>query len=161
MADTLRSICEQCPHLSNPRLDFIPDNLAWQKEIISRDLRELVSVAAGDHEKAVVLLAGSVLEALLYSFLKAQEAQIAARRGRFAFDPEQDLQNYLRIFNRWCRNQFPNFELPDLLVHYRNLIHFNQEVESPPGECAKAARALLRAVDALLGEMARFARAGQ
>ena len=46
MTDTLRSICEQCIRLNNPQLDFIPEHLARQKEIIRRDLVELVSAAA-------------------------------------------------------------------------------------------------------------------
>ena len=34
MIDTLRSICEQCTHLNNPRLDFVPSRLTRHKEII-------------------------------------------------------------------------------------------------------------------------------
>ena len=160
MTDTLRSICEQCTHLNNPRLDFIPANLARHKEIILRDLRELVSVASSEHEKACAILAGSILEAILFSFLQGQEAQIAARRGRFKFDPEQDLQNYLDIFNKWFRSDFPNLQLPDILVDCRNLVHFNRELSAPPGECRKAAQTLLRTLDALLGELAAFGRVG-
>lgn len=160
MIDTLRSICEQSTHLNNPQLDFIPHTLARHREIILRDLRELVSVASGEHQKACVMLAGSLFEAILYSFLQGQEAQIAALRGRFTFDPEQGLRNYLSIFNKWFGKEFPNLQLPDLIADYRDLVHFNQEVNLPPGECGKAARTLLRTLDALLGELARFGRAG-
>ncbi|MGO8788461.1 MAG: hypothetical protein ACLQVL_13920 [Terriglobia bacterium] len=161
MTDTLRYICEQCTHLNNPQLDFLPANLARHKEIILRDLRELVSVASGGHEKACAILAGSILEAILFSFLQGQEAQIAARRGRpFSFDPEQSLQNYLDIFNKWFRSDFPNLQLPDVLVDYRNLVHFNRELSVPPGECGKAARALLRTLNGLLGELVAFGRLG-
>lgn len=159
MTDTLRSICEQCTHLNNPRLDFIPPTLTRHKEIILRDLRELVAVASDEHEKACVTLAGSVLEAILFSFLQGQEIQIAGRRGRFTFDPNQSLQNYLEIFNKWFGRDFPTLELPDILVDYRNLVHFNRELSLPPGECSKAALTLLRTLDALIGELAGYGRA--
>ena len=161
MTDTLRSICEQSTYLNNPRLDFIPDSLPRHKEIILRDLRELVSVASGEHEKAVVVLAGSILETVLCSFLKVREAQITALRGEeFTFPPKPGLQDYLNIFNKWFRNEFPSLQLRDDIVDYRHLVHFNRELESPPGECGRAARMLLRTVDALLGELAQFGRAG-
>jgi hypothetical protein len=132
--------------------------LARHKEIILRDLRELVSVASNEHEKACVILSGTVLEAILFSFLQGQEAQIAARRGRFTFDPEQHLQNYLDLFNRWFGRDFPNLELPDVLVDYRNLVHFNRELSLPPGECRKAALTLLRTLDSLIAELANYGR---
>lgn len=160
MTDTLKSICEQSTHLNNPRLDFIPANLARHKEIILRDLRELVSVASSEHEKACSILAGSILEAVLFSFIQGQEVQIAARRGRFTFDPEQSLQNYMDIFNKWFRSDFPNLQLPDVLVDFRNLVHFNRELSVPSDECGKAARTLLRTLDTLLGELAAYGRGG-
>jgi predicted component of type VI protein secretion system len=48
MTDTLKSICGQCPHLNNPQLDFIPEDLRRLKEIILRDLKELVSTASSE-----------------------------------------------------------------------------------------------------------------
>jgi len=156
MTDALRSICEQCTYQNNPRLDFIPAQLTRHKEIILRDLREIVSVASNEHEKACVMLAGSVLEAILFAFLQGQEAQVAARRGRFTVDPDQDLQNYLNIFNKWFGRDFPNLELPDVLVNYRNLVHFNRELSLPPDECRKAALTLLRTLDALIRELSAY-----
>ena len=91
MTDTLRSICEQCAHLHNPQLDFIPEESQRQKEIILRDLKELVSAGSLEQEKSVIVLAGCVFEALLYCFIQAQKDFIAARRGSFTFDPEQNL----------------------------------------------------------------------
>jgi len=132
--------------------------LARHKEIILRDLRELVSVASSEHEKACVILAGSILEAVLYSFLQWQEKQIAARQPNYTFDPKQDLQNYLSIFNRWFGSEFPNLQLPNSLVGFRNLVHFNRELSAPPGECRKAAQTLLRTLDALIGELAAYGR---
>ncbi len=157
MTDTLKSICEQCTHLNNPRIDFIPAQLARHKEIILRDLRELVAVASSEHEKACVVLGGTVLEAILFSFLQGQETKIGERRGkRFTFDPLQSLQNYLEIFNKWFGRDFPSLELPDVLVDYRDLVHFNRELSAPPGECRRAAQDLLRTLDALLGELAAY-----
>ena len=159
MTDTLRSICEQCTHLNNPRLDFLPAKLTRHKEIILRDLRELVSVASSEHEKTCVILAGSILEAILFSFLLWQVPQITVRRGRlFTFDPEQNLKNYLDIFNKYFRVDFPNLQLSDALVDFRNLVHFNRELSVPSDECGKAARALLRTLDTLLGELAAYGR---
>ena len=161
MTDTLRSICERCTHLNNQRLDFIPAILMRHKQIILRDLRELVSVASSECEKAVVTLAGSVLEAILYSFLQGQERRISERRGEaFTLYPEKGLQYYLDTFNRWFRKDFPKLQLPDSVVDCRDLVHFNRELNSPPGECGKAARMLLRTLDALLGELADYGRAG-
>jgi len=158
MTDTLRSICEQSTHLSNPRLDFIPTELSRHREIIRRDLRELVSVASTGHVKACVVLAGSLLEGILFSFLQGQEKRIAERRGTFTFDPDRSLQNYLDIFNKWFGRDFPDLKLPDVLVDYRNLIHFNQELSAPIDECEKAARTLLRTLDALMGRLAGYGR---
>lgn len=160
MTDTLRSICEQSTHLKNPRLDFLPANLARHKEIILRDLRELVSVASNEHEKACAILAGSILEAILFSFLFWQEAQIAALEPGFKFNPKKNLQDYLDIFNKWFGSNFPNLQLPNSLVGYRNLVHINRELSVPQGECREAARTLLRTLDALLGEIANFGGAG-
>jgi hypothetical protein len=161
MTDTLRSICEQCTHLNNPRLDFISANLARHKEIILRHLGELAVVASSECEKAVVTLAGSALEAILYSFLQGQEQRISERRGEaFTLYPEKGLQYYLDTFNRWFRKDFPKLQLPDAIVDCRDLVHFNRELNSPPGECTKAARMLLKTLDALLGELADFGRAG-
>jgi hypothetical protein len=133
--------------------------LARHKEIILRDLRELVSVASSEHEKACVVLAGSVLEAILFSFLQGQETKIGERRGRrFAFDPSQSLQYYLDTFNRWFGRDFPNLELPDVLVDYRNLVHFNQQLNSPTDECGRAARTLLRTLESLIRELSAYGR---
>jgi hypothetical protein len=41
MTDTLKSLCEECRHINNPCLDFVPDGLLRYKEIILRDLAEL------------------------------------------------------------------------------------------------------------------------
>jgi hypothetical protein len=159
MTDTLRSICEQCTHLNNPQLDFIPAKLTRHKEIILRDLRELVSVASNEHEKASVMLAGSILEAILFTFLLWQEPQIAALRpGSFIFDPDQSLQNYLEIFNRWFGRHFPKLQLSNLLVYYRDFVHINRELRAQPDECRNAVLTLLRTLDALLGELATYGR---
>jgi len=158
MTDTLRSICEQSIHLNNPQLDFFPATLARHKEIISRDLRELVSVASCENEKACAILAGSLLEAVLFSFIQWQEAQIAALEPGFKFKPKENLQFYLDKFNKHFGSNFPKLQLPNSLVGYRNLVHINRELNVPPGECRKAAETLLRTLDALLGGLADFGR---
>ena len=159
MTDTLRSICEQCTHLNNPQLDFIPDELPRHKEIIFRDLRELATAASAELEKTVVVLAGSVLESILYSFIQGQEAYIANRRGGFTFNPKHSLQNYLSIFNKWFLDQLPNARLPDSLADYRDLVHINCELDPnlPPDTVAQAARLMLETVDRLLAELSTFA----
>jgi hypothetical protein len=98
MTDTLKSICEQCIHLHNPQLDFISHQLQRQKDIILRDLCELVSVASLEHEKSVIVLAGGLLESVLYCFIQTETAQIAARHGSFTFNAEHNLDNYASIF---------------------------------------------------------------
>jgi hypothetical protein len=154
----LRSICGQSTHLNDPRLDFIPAKLTRHKEIILSDLRELVSVASNEHEKACVVLAGSILEAVLFTFLEVHETETAFRRGSFTFDPNQSLQNYLDIFNKWFGADIPKLQLSNLLVHYRNLVHFNQELSSPMDERGKAAREPLRNLDSLIGELDAYGR---
>src|SRR5260370_40077012 len=57
---TLKSICEQCTHLQNLQLDFIPD--ADQRRIIQRDLKELVMAASHERGKTGIVLASSLLE---------------------------------------------------------------------------------------------------
>jgi hypothetical protein len=157
MTDTLRSICERCIHLNDPQLDFIPSESARLRQIILRDLKELVSAASSDLEKAVIVFAGSILEAVLYGFIQAQQSYITAKRGsEFKFDPEQGLERYKNIFNRWFRDVLPNAVLSDSTVEYRNLVHVNQELNSAPDICALAARDMMRALDALLGDLAQF-----
>jgi hypothetical protein len=75
MTDTLKSICDQRTHLKNPQLDFIPSDFARDREILTRDLRELTSAAAAENEKTVVILAGGILEAILYSFIHDRSAR--------------------------------------------------------------------------------------
>ena len=158
MTDTLRSICEHCTHLNSPRLDFIPDELRRHREVILRDLAELVSAASAELKKSVVCLAGSILEGVLFGFLKGQEPYISARReAEFVVDPEESLQTYVNVFNRYFSNQFPKDLLPDFLVAYRDLIHINHEVEASPQVCHEASRNMLRILDTLLGELTQAA----
>jgi len=157
MTDTLKSICDQCTHLQNPRLDFVPSDLERERGILTRDLRELVSAAAAESEKTVAVLAGSILEGVLYSFIKSQSAYIEGRRGTFEFNPDHSLQNYVSIYNRWLSHLTPNVALPDSVVYYRDLVHMNREISSPPGSCAAASRDMLRILDSLLGALAELA----
>jgi hypothetical protein len=158
MTDTLRSICEQCTRLSNPQLDFIPDELRRHKEIILRDLAELVLAASAEFKKSVVTLAGSILEGVLFGFLKGQEPYISARReAEFVVDPEESLQTYVNVFNRYFSNQFPKDLLPDFVVSYRDLIHVSHEVAASPQICHEASRNMLRILDTLLGELTQAA----
>ena len=156
MTDTLKSICEQCPHLNNPQLDFIPEELQRYREIIRRDLAELVQAASYGLEKSVVALTGSLLEAVLYCFLKSQELSVSRRRTEpVIVNSEEGLETYINIFKRFRR--YCNLELsPDLLppiaVDYRDLIHANREVASDPDFCRKAAPGMLVILDAALGE---------
>ncbi len=159
MTDTLKSICEQCIHLNNPQLDFIPDDLQRYREIIRRDLAELVRAAFYELEKSVVALTGSLLEAVLYCFLKSQEFIVSKRRTeRVIIGPEEGLQTYINIFRRFR----PDFSfalsadlLPQASVGYRDLIHVNSEVSSDPDFCRKAAPEMLLILDAALGEFAK------
>ncbi len=156
MTDTLRSICEQSTHLSNPQLDFIPQDLSRYKEIILRDLKELISAASCELVKGVVSLAGSILEAVLFGFLKGQETFIAARRGGpFILEPGGSLQDFVKVFNRYFGDQFPKGLLPDVVVAYRDLIHINREISSTPEICQQPARDMLRILDSLLGHLTR------
>jgi hypothetical protein len=157
MTDTLKSICDQCTHLKNPQLDFIPSDFARHREILTRDLRELTSAAAAENEKTVVILAGGILEGILYSFIQGQTAYIRERRGAFEFNPDHSLQNYVNIFNRWLNHLTPSVLLPDSVVYYRDLVHINQEINSQPDVCAGASREMLRILDALLGALAELA----
>lgn len=153
MTDTLKSICERCIHLTNPRLDFIPEELTQHKEIILRDLNELVMAALAEQRKTVVILAGSILESVLFSFIQGQQAYIAGRRGTFVFDPEQSLDNYVSIFNRWFRDIFA---IPDYVVGHRDLVHINRELNSGADACSRASEEILRTLDGLLGQLNEF-----
>jgi hypothetical protein len=158
MTDTLRSICEQCSQLKTPQLDFIPPELRRHKEIIVRDLRELVIAANNDLDRSVVLLAGSLLESVLFSFLRGQETYIGAIRGKlFVFDPNMSLQNYKEIFNKYFGRTIPNSQLPDSIVDYRDAIHINRELDLPEDTCTRASRELLRILEKLLADLVGFA----
>jgi hypothetical protein len=158
MTDTLRSTCEQCPYLNAPQLDFVPSTKTRHIEIIRRDLNELVFVSSSELPKAVVLLAGSLLETVLFCFLSGQETYITAIRGaRFEFDPNMSLQNYKEIFNKYFRRAIPGSDLPDFIVSYRDTTHINKELALPTDTCARASRELLRVLDKLLSDLASFA----
>jgi hypothetical protein len=156
MTDTLKSICDQCTHLRNPHFDFIPSNSTRHREILVRDLQELLSAAAAENEKTVVILAGSILEGVLYSLIQGQSGYISQRRGTFEFNPDHSLQNYLSIFNKWLNHLTPSVVLPDSVVYYRDLVHINHEINSPHGVCAGASREMLRILDALLGGLSEL-----
>jgi hypothetical protein len=95
MTDTLKSICERCTYLSNPSLNFIPDEFSPNREIIRRDISQLLIAASAESDKAVILPAGSLLEAVLYSFLKSQESFISQRKGGiFTLNLEEGLQYF-------------------------------------------------------------------
>jgi hypothetical protein len=154
MTDTLKSICEQCTRLHNPQLDFVPQPYAREREIIVRDLSELVSAATFENEKSVILLAGSILESVLFCFIQAQNDFISARRGSpFMFDPEQSLGNYVNIFNRYFSALFA---IPDLVVGYRDIIHINRELQHVPNICRSAAPEMLRLLDGLLEKLQQY-----
>jgi hypothetical protein len=134
MSDTLESICERCAHLLNPQLDFIPSGSERQRNIIVRDLRELVSAASLEQEKTVVILAGSIFESALYCFIQAQSGYLALRRPGFQFKPEYGLQDFVNTFNRWFS---ATFRIPDIIVRHRDLVHINRELQQQPGVCPK------------------------
>lgn len=162
MTDTLKSICEQCTNLQTPSLNFIPDELSLNREIIRRDISQLLLAASVESDKAVLLLAGALFEAILYSFLKSQERFISQRKGNgFTLKLEEGLQYFKDTFNRWFSDVIPNVKLPDSIVDYRNLVHFHNELEfasSTPDVCAQAARALLLTLNNLVGGLTDYAR---
>ena len=155
MTDTLKSICEQCAQLLNPQLDFLPEQSARHKEIILRDLAELVSADSHEREKTVILLTGGLFESVPFSFIQTQRDYIAARRGSFAFDPTSSLDNYVSIFNRWFSGITT---IPDIVVEYRNMVHINRELNSAPDVCRNAAPLMLRLLDSLLAGLSEYAR---
>jgi hypothetical protein len=129
------------------------------KEIILRDLRELVAVACSEHEKACVVLAGCILEAILFTFLQGHEKDAKLRRGEsFTFDPTRSLRYYLGIFNECFRKDFPNLQLSNEVVSYRDLVHINRELRAQPGDCRQGAITLLKTLDTLVGELSNYGR---
>lgn len=156
MTDTLRSICEQCVHLLNPQLNFIPEQPERHRDIILRDLKELVSAASLEQSKTVVILAGCIFESVLYFFIQAQTTFITARRGEtFTFNPDLGLDNCVRIFNRYFSKIL---SIPDLVVDYRNMVHVNQELKYPPETCRGAAEDMLRLLNALIEKLTEYAK---
>jgi len=157
MTDTLKSICDQCTHLRKAELDFISLEFARHKQIILRDLEELISAASLENEKTVVVLAGSLIESVLYSLVQCQQEYISWRRGSpFQFNPDHSLANYVEVFNRYFRDVIPDVSLPDYIVSYRNLVHINHELSMAPGICANASREMLRTLEALLSGLSEF-----
>lgn len=150
MTDTLKSICEQCTHLREPQLDSIPAEAARQREIVLQDLKMLVSAAFREEDKSVILLAGGLFEAILYSFIQTQANYIAVRRPSFTFNPDHDLGNYIGIFNRWFSRLLT---IPDTIVEYRNIVHINRELKFPIDIRPRAAREMLLSLDMLIGKL--------
>jgi len=116
----------------------------------------LLSAAAAESEKSVVVLGGSILEAILYTFIRGQSEYIAERRGTFEFNPDHSLQNYVSIFNKWLNHLMPGVLLPDAVVNYRDLMHINREINSQPGICTSASREMLRILNTLLGGLSEL-----
>jgi hypothetical protein len=158
MTDTLKSICEQCSQLNTPQLDFIPPELLRHREIIRRDLRELVIAASHELDRAVVFLAGSLAESILLSFLAGQKSYIEVISGSvFVFPPKMSLQNCKEVFNAYFGRAIPGSKLPDLIVEYRDTIHINKELALPEDIYNQASRDLLRILDKLLADLTGFA----
>lgn len=160
MTDTLSSIYERCPRLQQPALDFIPDELLEFKQLIRRDLRELGVAASAQLEKAVAVLAGSVVEAILYCFLQSQRKYLSDQiQSEFSVDPRaQGLADFVRVFNRFFAHRF--FRIPDIAITSRDLIHAGREVlelSREPEICGRAAREMLPLLDTLLSRFAGFA----
>ncbi len=156
MIDTLKSICDQCAHLHNPQLEFISEKSERERQIILRDLRELVSAASLEHEKSVIVLGGGLFESILYCFISAQGDEISLRRGEtFTVNPDHSLDNYVRIFNRYFSTLL---EIPDIIVAYRNMVHINRELKYPPDTCRSAAGDILRFLNMLLGKLMEYAK---
>ncbi len=121
-----------------------------------RDLEELTYAASFELRKSTLALAGSIAEALLFTFLKAQESFISVRRGRpFVLDAGESLQTFVNVFNRYFTDRFPEDLLPDEVVSYRDLIHVNREVSSDPNVLKEAAPNMLRILNNLLDEFAK------
>ncbi len=157
MTSTLKSLFDQCAQLKNPRLEFLPADFGSHREIILRDLNELRAAALAGHEKTVVVLAGSLIEAVLYCFLQTQQEYISTRRGvEFQFNPGHTLEKYVRVFNRYFSDVVPNVPLPDVVVRYRNLVHIDCEIDSPSGTGTIASRELLQMLEGLLAGLAEF-----
>ncbi len=154
MTDTLRSTCELCTHLHNPQLEFLPDNFQREREIILRDLGELVSAAFQERQKTVVILAGCVFESILFCFIQSQSDYIAARHGiPFTFNPEHSLNNYVNVFNRFFSGLVA---IPDVVVEYRDIVHINQELKRPFDVCHTAAPDMLKLLDSLLDRLSAY-----
>ena len=157
MTDTLKSISEQCRQLIAPQLDFLPAAATRHRDIVRRDLDELLAAASAERSKSVLLLAGSLLESILFGFLSGQETYITAIRGRaFVFDPNMSLQNYKEIFNAHFQKAIPGAALPDIVVLHRDMTHINRELALPVDICDRAARELLRILDKLLSDLTAF-----
>lgn len=156
MADTLRSICAQCPHLSSPQLNFLSEQQDRIREIVARDLHELIAAASVELEKAVVVLSGSVLEALLYALVQSHASHIADRRGSFQFDPGMGLRGFASVFNRWLCDALLCTPLSDQIVRYRDLFHVNRELNESPGTCGLAAREMLLTLESFLKELSQL-----
>jgi hypothetical protein len=154
MTDTLKSTYEQCAHLTSPPLRFVPDSLDRHREIILRDLSELADAASREMEKSVLMLAGSIFEAVLHAFLQGpqQQAFISARRkAEFVFDVRSNLRECIKIYNKWFTQALPGSKLEYFVADYRDFVQVNRELRAAPVTCGRAAREMLRALDSFLG----------
>lgn len=126
----LKYISHHCPSVYKGKISFIDSKLCpGYQEIIERDLKELIASLQTKSWKSALMLVGSMLEGLLYCFLKKNEANIGFNAGIKNFEIMSDgsLQHYLNVFRRYC-GLFSLDYFPDFISCYRDIIHPNFEL---------------------------------
>jgi len=118
-------ISRSCQHLPDD-LVFIDTNACpGYRILLERDLTELASVAQAGAWKASLLLAGSVLEGLLYCFLKRNEDYIRSVKTKPSFVVNRnggDINSYKALFEE-CFPYWGRGFIPNDVRYYRDMIH--------------------------------------
>jgi hypothetical protein len=154
----LKHISQSCRWITKgavhfPDLALTPDH----PRLVARDLGELLHTSATQSWKASLMTVGSLMEALLFCFLKRNEDYLRYVSGdpSYLVNQGDSLHDYLRIFRRYF-SIYIDF-LPDYVTSYRDIIHPNHEITMRRIAVSEGAvRQALLFLDRLIQEFEQF-----
>lgn len=126
----LRYISQSCSWILNGKITFIDELICPRyRDIVERDMSELIYTLLTNSWKSSLILIGSIFEGLLYCFLKGNEEFLKEVSGNQNYEVRENgrLLYYLRLFRRYF-GIFDLDYLPDFITSYRNIVHPNYEI---------------------------------
>lgn len=157
---TINRLLEKCPEMPTPKasacLMFIQDSAL--RESIGRDIDTLETLMPLGEWKAVTVLGGSVIEAILLdALLKKESLALAAYPKKFSKPPSRALRNWdlgdmIEIAKHPDLNLISEreYEACNVVRKYRNLIHPGRELRLSEPCSPGTAKIACGAVDLLV-----------